>query len=98
MGRESEEETEQWHLRMERGTVEERHHKRGWGEGQSEGGEVVEWQQLTQEGRAEGKKALWGSREEAADQRTGRLPGEGVMKGQQPQVETQQWGLSNSSR
>lgn len=59
---------------------------------------MVEWQQLTQEGRGEGKKALWGSREEAVDQKTGRLSGEGVRKGQQLQVETQQWGPSNLSQ
>lgn len=88
LGREWEEETEQWCLRTERDTAEGRHQKRGGREGWSEGGEVVEWQQLTQEGRGEGKKALWGLREEAADPR----------KGQQLQVETQQWGLSNSSQ
>lgn len=98
MGRESAEETEQWRLRTERGTAEERHQKRGWGEVQLEGGEAVEWQQLTLEGRGEGKKVLWGSREEAADRKPGRLPGEGVMKGQQLQVETQRCGLSNSSQ
>lgn len=94
MGREWEEETEQWCLRTERDTAEGRHQKRSGREGRLEGGEVVEWQQLTQEGRGEGKKALWGSREEAADQRTGRLSGEGARKGQQLQVETQQWAPS----
>lgn len=94
LGREWEAETEQWHLRMERGSAEEMHQKRDWGEGQLEGGEAVEWQQLTQEGRGEGKKALWGSREEVAEPKTAV---ERVMMGQL-QVGTQQWGLSNSSQ
>lgn len=98
MGREWEEETEQRYLRTERDIAEERHQKRGGREVQLEGGEVVEWQQLTREGRGEGKKALWASREEVADQRIGGLSGEGKRKGQQLQVETRQWGLSNSSQ
>lgn len=98
LGRELEGETEQWHLRTERGSAEEMHEKREWGEGQSEGGEAAEWQQLTQEGREEGKKAPWGSREEAADPKTERLSAERVMKGQPRQVGTQQCGLSNSSQ
>jgi hypothetical protein len=44
--RELEVETEQWHSRMERDMVEERHQKWGQEERQWEGGEEVEWQQL----------------------------------------------------
>lgn len=98
MGRGWEEETEQWCLRAGRGTAEGRRQERGGREGRSEGGEAVEWQQLTQEGRGQGKKALRGLREEAADPRIRRLSAEGVRKGQQLQVETQQWALSNSSQ
>lgn len=83
---------------MERGTAEETHLKREWGEGQWEGGEVAEWQPSTQEGTGEGKKALWGSREEAADPKTRRLSVERVMKDQLLLVGTRQQGLRNSSQ
>lgn len=75
---------------MERDTAEVMHQKREWGGEHLEGGEVVEWQLLTQEGRGAGKKALWGSREEAADSKIWRLSEERVMKGHQLQVGTQQ--------
>lgn len=79
-GTELEVETGQLHLRVERDRGEEKRWQSGQEEGLWGGEEGAEWQQLIQGGTPEGMVDLWGSREAAADWRTGRASVGKVMK------------------